>query len=80
MGKLSRAAVYSHAAAAGGGHAAPRHCYICLTHTPEMIRTCSLQKKTQKIKNKKLPSKWLPGRKHLILAETGVEAVLVPPA
>lgn len=39
------------------------------------------EKKTgKKIKNKKLPSKWLPGRKHLILAETGVESVLVPPA
>lgn len=37
-------------------------------------------KKEKKIKNKKLPSKWLPGRKHLILAETGVESVLVPPA
>lgn len=53
MGKLSRAAVYSHTAAAGGGHAAPRHCYICLTHTPEMIRTCSLQKKNTKNKKQK---------------------------
>lgn len=33
---------------------------------------------TKNIKDKKLPSKWLPGRKHLILFETGVAAVLVP--
>ncbi|KAG5868957.1 hypothetical protein JTB14_026264 [Gonioctena quinquepunctata] len=34
--------------------------------------------KSGKNKKQKLPSKWLPGRKHLILAETGVESVLVP--
>lgn len=39
------------------------------------------EQKSIKIKTeKKLPSKWLPGRKHLILAETGFESVLVPPA
>lgn len=36
--------------------------------------------KNTKKKYKKLPSKWLPGRKHLILAETGVAAILVSPA
>ncbi|KAF7267586.1 hypothetical protein GWI33_019199 [Rhynchophorus ferrugineus] len=66
-----------------------------LAGPPEIIRTCSAPdrrppaKKTRKIKTnrgvdkkkrKKPPSKWLPGRKHLILAETGVEFVLVPPA
>lgn len=46
---------------------------------PYMLATEKNIYKKNKIQ-KKLPSKWLPGRKHLILVETGVESILVPPA